>query len=271
MTYSVYEESAYSGQPVELYEFQRGVDYWRFTSADEDRTYNAQTFTWTPITRSTLDETSELNRTNLEITVQRDNPVAELFRLYPPGAVVTVKIWRLHRGDTDAALVWMGRVLNCEWLAGGEAVLHSEPAYTSIRRNALRRHYQRQCPHVLYGPACRVNQAAFKVTGTVAVLNGSSVQINAAGGYDDGHFAGGFIEWNSSAGVSDNRLITDHTSVTLVMAAPIIGLAVGDTVNLYPGCDHTLNTCNTKFSNHLNYGGCPYIPLKNPFNLQTLY
>jgi uncharacterized phage protein (TIGR02218 family) len=270
MTYSTLEASIYSGQPVELYEFQRGADYWRFTSADEDQTYNAQTFTRAPITRSEIEETSELNRTNLEITVQRDNPVAELFRLYPPGVVVTLKIWRLHRGDTDAVLVWIGRVLNCEW-RGGEALLHSEPVYTSIRRNALRRHYQRQCPHVLYGAACGVNQTAFKVIGTVAVISGGTVQVNAAGSHADGHFAGGFIEWNSSAGVSDNRLITDHTSVTLTLAAPIIGLAVGDTVNLYPGCDHTLATCEAKFANHLNYGGWPYIPLKNPFNLQTLY
>jgi uncharacterized phage protein (TIGR02218 family) len=166
--------------------------------------------------------------------------------------------------------VWIGRVLNCEW-RGGEAVLHSEPVYTSIRRNALRRHYQRQCPHVLYGAACGVNQTLFKTIGTVANISGSVIQVNAAGGFDDGHFAGGFVEWNSSAGVSDNRLITDHISVTLTLTAPIIGLAVGDTVNLYPGCDHTLSTCKNKFSNNLNYGGWPYLPLLNPFGLTTLY
>jgi len=270
MTYSVLEASAYSGAPVELYEFNRGVDYWRFTSADEDQTWNGQTFVRAALTRSTLDESSEMNKINLEITLSRDNAVADLFRLYPPGDVVTVKIWRRHRGDADAVLVWIGRVLNCEW-RGGEAFLHSEPAYTSIRRNALRRHYQRQCPHVLYGAACGINRALFKVAGTVAAIGGNTVQVNAAGGRADGYFAGGFLAWNSAAGVSDNRMVTGHAGVTLTLAAPIVGLAVGDTVDLYPGCDHTLSTCKNTFANTLNYGGWPYIPLKNPFNLQTLY
>jgi uncharacterized phage protein (TIGR02218 family) len=270
MTYDAREGSVYAGNPIELYEFNRGVDYWRYTSGDEDVTYGAQTYARTPIDRSALDETSELNRTNLEITLQRDNPVSDLFRLYPPGDVVTVTIRRKHRDDAEAVVIWVGRVLNCEW-RGGEAVLHSEPVYTSIRRNGLRRFYQRQCPHVLYGASCGVTQALYKAPGTVSAISGNTLQVSAAGSFADGYFAGGYVAWLSSAGVSDNRLVTDHAGVTLTLAAAIAGLSVGDPVDLYPGCDHTLSTCQAKFANHANYGGWPYIPTKNPFNLQTLY
>ena len=40
---------------------------------------------------------------------------------------------------------------------------------------------------------------------------------------------------------------------------------LSDAVTLYPGCDHTLTTCDTAFSNSLNYGGFPAIPQKNPW------
>ena len=35
-------------------------------------------------------------------------------------------------------------------------------------------------------------------------------------------------------------------------------------VKLYPGCDHSRDTCWDKFSNGLNYGGFDFIPVKNP-------
>ena len=52
---------------------------------------------------------------------------------------------------------------------------------------------------------------------------------------------------------------THHASVVEA------GLKAGDAFEAYPGCDHTLATCAAKFGNQLNYGGFPYIPVKNPF------
>jgi hypothetical protein len=31
------------------------------------------------------------------------------------------------------------------------------------------------------------------------------------------------------------------------------------------GCDRTFATCQSKFGNSLNFGGFPWIPVKNPF------
>ena len=37
-------------------------------------------------------------------------------------------------------------------------------------------------------------------------------------------------------------------------------VAVGDTFQLLPGCDHTAATCNGTFDNLARFGGFPYIP-----------
>ena len=33
----------------------------------------------------------------------------------------------------------------------------------------------------------------------------------------------------------------------------------------FAGCDRTFATCQSKFGNSLNFGGFPWIPVKNPF------
>jgi len=270
MTYDTLERSLYDGAPVELYEFEMGPNRWRYTSADEDQLKDGQTYSKAPLMRSKLEISEELNRASMEIRVRRDNPVADLFRLYPPGAVVTVRIWRRHRGDAEFVLLWYGRILNCEF-SSGEAILHSEPALTSLRRNGLRRFYQRQCPHVLYGSACRVAQSSYKVSGAVTVISGTGIEVTEAGTFADGYFDGGLLSWGSGAGVVESRIILGHLGTVLTLAAPVAGLAVGDTVDLYPGCDHTLSTCDGRFGNAENFGGWPYIPGKNPFNGTTIF
>jgi len=270
MTYSVLEASAYSGNAVELYEFQHGVEFWRYTSADEDHVHSGKTFERAAITRTPVDESFDLNRDYIEVTVPRDNLVADLFRLYPPDSVVTLKIWRKHRDDLEAQPIWIGRVLNGEW-RGGEAVLRSESVNTSIRRNALRRMYQRSCPLTVYGAACRLNAEMFKVLGVVASVAGGQIQIASAGGYASGYFAGGYLTWQTLSGNTDTRMIVEHSGSAVTVLFPPQTLAVGAAVSLYPGCDHTLSTCKNTFQNALNYGGYPYIPLKNPFGLTTLY
>ena len=82
--------------------------------------------------------------------------------------------------------------------------------------------------------------------------------------------------WNEtprkpSPGQFDRRAIRSQTGAVVAVAFPLPGLAATDTVNLYPGCDHTLATCESKFSNRLNYGGMPYFPDKNPFSGTSIY
>jgi len=270
MTFDTLEKSAIDGAPVELYEFTIGPNHWRYTSGDENQVLNGLTFKREPLKRSKLEIGEEINRANLKIHLPRDNPVADLFRLYPPGAVMLVRIWRRHRGDADAVLLWHGRVLNCEF-AGGEAILHSEPALTSLRRNALRRFWQRQCPHVLYSTSCKVSQSAYKISDQASAVNGTQVDVPAAAGQADGYYAGGIFSWGNPSGVVESRIILSHTGTTLTLAAPIHDLVAGDTVDISPGCDHTLSTCTGRFGNAENYGGWPYIPRKNPFGGTTLF
>lgn len=273
MTYEAAETSADQGRPVELYTFARGATLWRYTSADRDQVVGGDTYTRQVIQRSRIEQGSEMNRSGLKLTVPRDFPIAELYRVAPPGDVVAMTLRRLHLSDADGELatLWTGRVVNVAWSQDAtQATITLEPVYTSLRRTGLRRMYGKLCPHVLYGPACKVNPAAFAVEGALTAVGATTIAATAWGAKPVGWFDGGYIEWAEGGG-TERRFIVAHTGSTLTLDRRAPGLEVGAAVTAYPGCDHTLQTCHDKFDNVLNYGGTPFIPQKNPFGGGPIY
>lgn len=270
MTYNVFERSVEDGSPVELYEFNRGSLAWRFTSADDGVIFNTKSYAAEPMERTAIESTQERQRSSIQIKVKRDNVIADMWRVSPPTDIITVTVTRYHRGDTEGVVIWMGRVTNVEW-SGAMSTLNCEPVFTSMQRPGLRRNYQRQCPHVLYSGACGVSMAAEKVTGPVAAISGTNLTVTGLNAYADGYFSGGFVEWETVTGIFERRFISSHVGNVITLAQAFYGIAIGQSVNAYPGCDHTLTTCTSKFSNKDNYGGFPYIPIKNPMGGESVF
>jgi uncharacterized phage protein (TIGR02218 family) len=268
MTYAAVETSIQSGRPVELYEFIYGATPYRYTSADGDVVYGGNTYSAVPIARGAVEATNEVARLALEITCTRALPVLDLFAVAPPEEVVLITLRRLHSGDGEAIILWLGRILNVT-LNNAAAEIHCESVYTSLKRVGLRRLYQKSCPHVVYGSGCALARATYKATRTVSTVSGTTITVASIGAVD-GYYSGGYLEWTSS-GVAHRRAIHSQTGGSLVIGFPIPGIAASDSVDLYPGCDHTLATCASKFSNSANYGGMPFFPPKNPFAGVAIY
>lgn len=264
MTYDARESGAQTGEPVELYEFRHGPNFYRYTSAEADVLFESQLFTAVPLSRTAIEATQEVARGALTVSCARTLSLLSLFNPVPPSEVITVTVRRFHRGDAEAVVVWIGRVLNVSW-RGLQAEIRCESVYTSIQRPGLRRMYQKQCPHVLYSAQCGANKDSYRVSVAVVSVAGLNVTTSSLGAVADGYFAGGWVEWSPEAGIVERRAIRGHAGNTLQLNFQPLGLAPGATLDVYPGCDHTLGTCAAKFSNAPNYGGMPYIPTKNPF------
>lgn len=269
MTYADREISTDAASPVELYEFRRGSSSWRYTSGSRDLVYNSFTYTAVLLKRGSIEQTNEIARSGLRVTLARDVEVVGQFIAAPPSEVTLLTVYRQHRSDSETVVVWMGRVLNVEWRES-EVELNCEPVYTSLQRTGLRRLYQRNCPHVLYSGSCQASPIVHRVQGAVGTLAGPVLSVAAAAGFPAGHFAGGFATWSAN-GITEKRMIIAHASDSVTLSAVPPGLYVGAPVVLYPGCDHTLNTCESKFSNSANFGGFPFIPTKNPFGGSPIY
>jgi uncharacterized phage protein (TIGR02218 family) len=271
MTYDATERSKDARRPIEIYLFARGAQTWRFTSAD--RAVVADTFTFSPraISRTAIDASAELARAGLTLTVHRDFEIATMFRENPTTAPVTCMLQAYHEGDGEVATMWLGRVSGVSF-QGVAATVKMEPVYTSIRRMGLRRAYQRQCPHVLYGTQCGANRELHRVDGTLLdAPDGVVVTVPEAATKPDGWAAGGTVEYVTPGGVPERRFILNHVSTELTLSALPHELHAGMDVKIYAGCEHTIEVCDTKFSNAVRYGGMPYFTKKNPFGGDPIY
>lgn len=264
MSYTVREQSAFSGHPLELYRFSLAGEQWLYTSADHEVAYGADLYQPGFIKRSGFTRGGDTRKSTIEIELAASNPVALLFRTGWLTTTMIVTIFRHHYEDADFSVLWKGRVTGCKW-AGSVATLTSDSVFTLFRRAGLRRVYQIGCPHVLFGSACGLNQAAWAVGSTAATVNGNQLTVTGAGAYPAGYFTGGMLQ----AG-SEYRMITAHSGTAIALVDVIAGMADGAPVTLWPGCPRNISTCASRFNNVVNFGGLPYLPSRNPFSGDAL-
>lgn len=273
MTFNQYDTSRGSGRIAEIYLFTYGLgagDYYAFTDQERIVSYSGINYDPVPIDRGRLQANGGRERRDLVIEVGNDNPVANLFLIYPPDHPISVSIRAGHLSDPDGEFVpvWSGRVVNVRWGADGVAELVCRPLAAASRQGGLRRHWQLGCPHVLFGGQCRALEVPATITGSVTnILNN---KITLASGWNTSPVAkyiGGKVSWVLGANTTRRSILRiEVDSRTLVLGGPATGVIVGATVDVTLGCDRTMGDCSTLHNNINNFGGDPWIPLVNPVN-----
>lgn len=302
MAFNNYETSRARQQPVMLYLFVYGVApdgttpiYLAYTDGESAVTHDGVTYAPLPIKGGEVESSGKMDAREVRVVVPRDSAIADLFRIYPPGRVVTVTLRQGHIPNPDdpgayAAgenfpVVWLGRVLESS-RDGLEATLTCEASSASMKRTGLRRHYQWPCPLVLYGARCQASKAAATTTTTVTAITGNRVTLAEPwqkqvedpppDPLPDPHtptfsdigasnYTGGLLEWRGMDGPEMRTIMRVNAAGQIVLNAPAFDLDVGDEVDVILGCPHTLGGCESLHSNAVNYGGHPFIPSYNPF------
>lgn len=258
MTYSTYENSLDAGVPVELYEFAQGQKKWLFTNHEDSIVRQNWTYVPSSIHRSSVKQNTDVFKNALTLTFPRGDSFASQFITSVPDQSTTVTVFRGHLGDADGDYVtyWKGRITSAK-TSGNQVSMECESVFTSIRRPGLRARYEYTCRHTLYLKGCNVARETYKMEGSVlSIANNVDVTVQGAATKPNGYFTGGML----IAPDGNQRFIIAHTSDLLTISRPLTSLANGQTVKIYPGCDHLKETCNNKFGNILNYGGFPWIP-----------
>ncbi|MGH8038290.1 MAG: phage BR0599 family protein [Stenotrophomonas sp.] len=253
---------------VELYEFGRGSERWRYTSGDRTEVFNNQIFTPAALKRGRLAQSSQESRANLEITVPLTLPLLSVLRPYPPTERITVQYRKVRRSDGAVRGTWNG-ILGDTTERQNDAILSCQTFASAEGMNGLRRCWQVSCPFTLYDSDCGVVPSAFRVDTTLFGTTVTSITATVFGDKPNGWFDGGYIMWKRGT-ATEYRFITSHvgTKLTLLTASP---LKAGDLVAVFPGCGHSLGVCHEKFNNAPNYGGQHTLPKKNPFGADPIF
>jgi uncharacterized phage protein (TIGR02218 family) len=134
--------------------------------------------------------------------------------------------------------------------------------------NPVTRTYSKTCRAELGDAECTVDLADYRESGSVSEIVSTRPKdrffvVPPPSPMDD-NFNRGRISWTSgdnygsSVQVAGFDKITNLVSLESPTPHPI---QVGDSFVLYFGCDKTIETCQARFANEINFQGEPYLPL----------
>lgn len=267
MAYPDDEKSVEDSAPREIYVFATPAATYRLTSYDTGFIFDDLFNPYVPTTmkRGPVAGTTGTDIPDLEIELPADVPVVA-DNAYNPPQTFTVTVRRVQPISGAAIYLWEGSVASIV-IEGDKAKMR----IPSLVGDAFSRPIpgtgcQRLCNHDLYGEICRVDKddASFKTTTTISTINGKILTVASVGGHPDKWFRAGFVRRVVDG---ERRMIVSQTGLSLVLDAPFKTLAVGNSVDLHAGCDHTVEVCDSKFDNVDNYGGHPWVPTIDPFRV----
>lgn len=128
---------------------------------------------------------------------------------------------------------------------------------TKLPRNI----YQAGCLHTLYDTGCGASKTSRLVSASVASSEGAGRLINTYLPHPTGWFDQGVLTFTSGPNAGVQRTVKSFNGGVFHFALPLPNTSVaGDGFQVYPGCDKTQGTCQSKFNNLARFRGFPYVP-----------
>lgn len=261
-----FEGTTEGGRPIELYEFRAGSEIFRFTSSEDDYLFNTLTWNALPISRGKIASTLDSDQDKLEVELPASQGLARQFLQTVPGRIVSLTIYRLHRDDPDqeAITIYRGAVHAASFVKEGRAVTFQVlPETQAFSRPVPRFTFGSLCSHMLYDARCKIDEhdPDFEKFLDCVDADGDTIELDGAGAFGADFFEQGFVQFQG-----DYRMVTAQSGDVLTLLLPFATSPVGFSVRALAGCKLRLVAdCTDKFSNAVNFGGFPYVPLRNPF------
>ena len=177
-----------------------------------------------------------------------------------------IDIWKVNWAAPEQRVaVWSGRLSEVTTASGGFTA-----ELVSLKADLERpvgRIYGRRCDARVGDARCGVDVStvAYRGYGVVTeVLGPKRFRTASLGAFESGWFAGGMLSWEGGANAGSTRRVARHAgreSAEIDLAsAPRLPLQAGDAFVVNAGCDRTIETCRTKFSNVTAFRGFPHMP-----------
>lgn len=261
MTFEAYETSVESGSTIEIYTLAMGSTIFRMHDSPEPIiTVAGDDYERIQVARGSIETGQEF----LEITLPGSHPFTLLFATIAPGQTASLTVQSFQRSDpSDVRVIYKGVVRSVAFTQNAaKSALSLIPINDAFDKEIPERTFQAACNNVLFDPDCKVSSGSYSFLGPVSAIVDNVVTVTGlAAAKGTGWSTGGYVSY----GVLDYRLVLEQDDDDLVLVLPFHESVLSENVTIYAGCDHTIATCLSKFSNEINFGGCPFVPTKNIF------
>ena len=265
-------------QPAYLFIFTEvGVQTSRFTSYENTITVPSGTYagTYTPAPFS-FDKVKvglKLDQEKLDIKSFKfaGNPLNKMWPFALDG-ILTVEIVEVD-AVTPSSTTAISRFYGDIWSIDSDYKASAIPFGNLFDRQFPRFLLSVSDNYTQFSPPTNLSAASFAVTGTLpATIDTTSQVLNIVS--TTGHakvtsyFAGGWLETGASTTLEKRSILESAPAgtnlVTLYIDRPLLKATGSASVTFYPGYDASIDQCDTKFSNRINFGGHAFIPNVNP-------
>ena len=261
-------------EPAYLFVFNEvGVHVDTFTSYENTITVPtgalAGVFAPAPFSFATVKTGLKLDQEKIEIQSWKfdGNPLNKMWPFALDG-ILQVSIYEVDAANPTSATA-ITRFFGDVWSIDSQYKCTAIPFGNFFDRKFPRFLLQVSDNYTQFSPPTNLAASSFVVAGFVETfsIGGDSQAITVSGAVTsqaDDYFAGGWLEVGSGATL-ERRGILHNSTTTLHIDRPLIKTTVAHTaVNFYPGYDGSIDQCDAKFSNRINFGGHAYIPNVSP-------
>ncbi len=257
-----------TSNPIELYRFSGSLAAYTYTSGNRELTFHAPSATQSEVFRPVAMSRSDIvlgditDRNELKVILPINvQLIADYVFDIAPISDLTLEIYR-QNGENGIYNLIFGGIVSGIGLKNNQATLTIPSVFTNYLDSEFPNiFYQSMCNLTTYSDRCGAIKADFTTLGVINAINDDgTIIVNAAGAQENNYFAPGEIITDT-----ERRLILAQQGDILTINYSFRSLTVGDAVSLVAGDDHSIQTCNDKFDQMLNFVGWPYIPYINPF------
>ncbi len=178
-----------------------------------------------------------------------------------------IEIWRVDWQDTALRVgIWSGEIGDITRTEHGFEAEIAGPA-RRLGRN-FGRVFSKLCDAELGDTRCTkdVSAVPFLRATTITRLVGSAqFAVLALNAPDTDWFSEGTVQWVDGENVGQTHRISQYfqdgaEDVFTLAELPVRPIAVGDAISVVSGCNKSIDHCVDRFSNILNFRGCPFMP-----------
>lgn len=244
----------------------------RFTNHSANVAYGGNTYQAIPIKRSNIAYHSELQVDKVTITLGIIGVTVGAASHTIPQIIKRgfIKNAHVYIYLVDYVALDSTTLLFEGWATGGisynqgELTVDCSSLLDKLNAKFPKYIYSEFCQHQLFGLYCGLTKASYLESGTATA--GTTTQIIYASvfafsNHASGYWLRGEITFTSGDNNGISRSIVEHGDGYIKTLVPFIDtIAVGNTFSVYPGCDKSGATCESKFNNYSNFFGFEYCP-----------